>query len=280
MSVDVLPQRVSSFSVLMSVYYRENPSYLHESLNSVFSQSLQPAEIVLVKDGPLTKDLDIVVEEFAGKYQNLKIISLPVNSGLGTALNEGLRHCSYDIVARMDSDDVCKPDRFEKQIGYMNQHPEIDVCSAWIDEFQTDISNRISTKRLPETNNEIFEYGKRRCPINHPVSVFRKCAVFAAGGYLPYPLFEDYYLWARMLVRGAKFYNFQESLLWFRTTPSMFKRRGGWDYAITEIRLQFLFVGIGYIGFGRFLKNVIIRFSVRIMPNSIRTFIYKLLLRN
>ena len=280
MSVDVPMQKAPSFSVLMSVYYKENSSYLRESLSSVFSQSLQPSEVVLVEDGPLTKDLDTVVEEFATKHPNLKIIFLPVNSGLGTALNEGLKHCSYEIVARMDSDDVCKPDRFEKQIGYMHRHPEIDVCSAWIDEFQTDVDNIISTKRLPETDKEIFEYGKRRCPINHPVSVFRKSAVFAAGGYLHYPLFEDYYLWARMLVRGAKFYNFQESLLWFRTTPSMFQRRGGWNYAITEIRLQFLFVGIGYIGFGRFLKNVIIRFSVRIMPNSIRTFIYNLFLRN
>lgn len=267
------------FSVLMSLYFKEKSFYLRESLRSVFEQSLPPDEVILVEDGPLTDDLYAVVKEFADKYHSLKVVPLPVNGGLGKALNEGLKYCSYDIVVRMDTDDVSKPDRFEKQVKFMESHPEIDVCSAWIDEFQDNIDNVVATKRLPETSAEIYEYGKRRCPINHPVAVFRKNTVAAAGGYMHYPLFEDYYLWARMLVSGAKFYNFQESLLWFRTTPDVYRRRGGWRYAMTEIRLQFLFVGIGYIGFGTFLKNLVIRFLVRIIPNKLRSFIYKHLLR-
>lgn len=267
------------FSVLLSLYSKENPLYLRDSLESVFSQSLRPDEVVLVEDGPLTSELYTVVMEFKKKYDKLKVISLPVNSGLGKALNEGLKHCSYDIVVRMDTDDVSKPNRFEKQVKFMDSHPEIDVCSAWIDEFNGSIENVVATKSLPETSAEIYEYGKKRCPINHPVAAFRKKAVAAAGGYMHYPLFEDYYLWARMLVSGAKFYNFQESLLWFRTTADVYRRRGGWRYAMTEIRLQFLFVGIGYIGFGTFLKNLVIRFLVRIIPNKLRSFIYKHLLR-
>lgn len=267
------------FSVLLSLYSKENPLYLRESLNSVFNQSLFPDEVILVEDGPLTDELHTVVKEFEDKFLNLKVIPLPLNVGLGKALNEGIKHCSYDIVARMDTDDVAKPDRFEKQIKFMEQHPDIDVCSAWIDEFQESTDNIVSTKYLPETSSEIFEYGKKRCPINHPVVVFRKKAVIAAGGYMHYPLFEDYYLWARMLVAGAKFYNFQESLLWFRTNPDVYRRRGGWRYAMTEIRLQFLFVGIGYIGFGTFIKNLLIRFIVRIIPNNLRSFIYRHFLR-
>lgn len=267
------------FSVLLSLYYKENPLFLRESLVSIFSQTLFPDEVVLVEDGPLTDDLKAVVDEFAQTYSVLKVVSLPVNGGLGKALNEGLKHCSYDIVVRMDTDDISRPYRFEKQVSYMEAHPDVDVCSAWIDEFQGNISNVVTTKCLPETSEEIYEYGKKRCPINHPAAVFRKHAVLAAGGYMHYPLFEDYYLWARMLVAGAKFYNFQESLLWFRTTPDVYRRRGGWRYAMTEIRLQFLFVGIGYIGFGTFLKNLSIRFIVRIVPNNFRTFIYKNFLR-
>ena len=165
----------------MSLYYKENPEYLKESLNSVFGQALPPDEVVLVEDGPLTDDLYTVVTEFSDKYPVLKVIPLPVNGGLGKALNEGLKHCSYDIVVRMDTDDVSKPDRFEKQVRFMECHPEIDVCSAWIDEFQDNIDNVIATKRLPETSAEIYEYGKKRCPINHPVAAFRKKAVVAAG---------------------------------------------------------------------------------------------------
>lgn len=267
------------FSVLLSLYYKENPLFLRESLVSIFSQTLFPDEVVLVEDGPLTDDLKVVVDEFAQTYSVLKVVSLPVNGGLGKALNEGLKHCSYDIVVRMDTDDISRPYRFEKQVPYMESHPDVDVCSAWIDEFQGNISNVVTTRCLPETSDEIYEYGKKRCPINHPAAVFRKHSVLAAGGYMHYPLFEDYYLWARMLVAGAKFYNFQESLLWFRTTPDVYRRRGGWRYAMTEIRLQFLFVGIGYIGFGTFLKNLSIRFIVRIVPNNFRTFIYKNFLR-
>lgn len=267
------------FSVLMSVYYKENPAFLDESLNSVFSQSLPPDDVVLVKDGPLTDGLEAVIEKYKTRYPALNVIPLTVNGGLGKALNEGLKHCKFDIVARMDSDDICKPDRFRKQIGFMRNHPEVDACSAWIDEFQINTDNIISTKKLPETSAEIYSYGKKRCPINHPVVVFRRGAVLNAGGYMHYPLFEDYYLWARMLVGGAKFHNLQESLLWFRTNPAMYKRRGGWKYAVTEIRLQFLFVGIGYIGFGTFIKNVFVRFLVRIMPNNVRSFFYKYFLR-
>ena len=267
------------FSVLLSLYIKEQPSHLIQCLDSLFSQTLLPTEIILVKDGPLTAELDAIVFDYAVRYPVLKVVALPQNQGLGRALNEGLKHCSYDIVARMDTDDIAKPERFEKQIAVFQKHPELDLVGAWIDEFENTPQHILSVRKVPETSGEIYEYGKRRCPINHPVAVFRKKAVAAAGGYMHYPLFEDYYLWARMLVSGAKFYNFQESLLWFRTTPDVYRRRGGWRYAMTEIRLQFLFVGIGYIGFGTFLKNLVIRFLVRIIPNKLRSFIYKHLLR-
>ncbi|MFT0349328.1 glycosyltransferase, partial [Bacteroides thetaiotaomicron] len=124
------------FSVLISVYNKENSLSLRQSLTSVFRQKLPPTEVVLLKDGPLTEELDKVIAEYVMRYPELKIVSLPVNQGLGKALNEGLKHCSYDLVARMDTDDIAKPDRFEKQIRVFQEHPELDVVGAWIDEFE------------------------------------------------------------------------------------------------------------------------------------------------
>ena len=270
---------LSPFSVLLSLYYKESPDFLYQSLASIFDQTAIPTEVVLVKDGSLTGELEKILLGYQQKYSSLKIIPLPQNQGLGRALNEGLKHCTYDIVARMDTDDIAKPNRFEKQLSFLKAHPEIDVVSSWIDEFEGTIDNIMSIRKLPETPEELFQYGKSRCPVNHPVVMFRKSSVLRSGGYQHFPLFEDYYLWTRMLMNGSKFYNIQESLLYFRTSPDMFKRRGGLKYALTEMRLQYCFYKLGYIGFYQMLKNDILRSVVRVMPNGLRSFIYQKVLR-
>ncbi len=267
------------FSVLLSLYHKESPIFLRESLESVFCQSLLPDEVVLVEDGPLTPELDEVVEYFTDRPPEMKVIVLKTNGGLGKALNEGLRHCTYDLVARMDTDDICKPERFAKQVDYMEKHPDVAVVGAWIDEFQGDKNHVLTTRKLPESHDEIYEFGKKRSPMNHPVVMFRKREVEAMGSYQPFPLFEDYYLWVRMLLGGCRFHNLQESLLYFRFSPDMFKRRGGMKYAWVEVCLQWMFHSMGYIGGRTLCTNITIRFLTRIMPNSLRSRIYKKLLR-
>lgn len=267
------------FSLLSSVYYKENPLIFQQSLDSIFSQTILPSEIVLVEDGVLTEALYKVIQDYSSQYPIFKIVALPQNQGLGRALNEGLKYCSYDIVARMDTDDIAKPDRFEKQLSFLETHPEIDVVGSWIDEFEGSIDNILSVRKLPETPEELFQYGKSRNPINHPVVMFRKSAVLRSGSYQHFPLFEDYYLWVRMLMNDSKFYNIQESLLYFRTSPDMFKRRGGLKYALTEMKLQYRFYTLGYISFYQMLKNDIVRTVVRLIPNSLRSVIYQKVLR-
>lgn len=267
------------FSVLLSVYIRELPENLNQSLYSIFCQSLQPDEVIVVEDGKLTSELYEILDLYKQKYTIFKTVSLPVNQGLGKALNEGLKHCSHALVARMDTDDIAKPDRFEKQVKIFQKHPEVDVVGSWIDEFEGDISHVVSVKRLPECHEEILCFAKKRNPINHPVVMFRKGAVLAAGGYQHFPLFEDYYLWVRMLMNGAKFYNVQESLLYFRSSPDMFKRRGGLKYVGTEVRFQNFLLRSHFISFPRYVQNVIIRVMTRIMPNRWRTFLYRKKLR-
>lgn len=266
------------FSVLLSIYIKEQPVYLKESLDSLFKQTLPPDEIVLVKDGPLTHELDKVITEYQSQHPTLKVIPLSKNQGLGKALNEGLKHCSYDLIARMDTDDIAKPDRFEKQIKVFQEHPEIDICSAWIEEFEGTPDNILATRKLPETHEEILKYAKHRCPINHPVVMYKKSAVLKAGGYNGFP--EDYRLWINMLMTGARFYNIQESLLYFRFSSAMVKRRGGWKYAMADAKSQWDFYRTGFLNLPDLIYNITVRISVRIVPNSLRSFIYKKFLRN
>lgn len=267
------------FSVLLSVYQKEQASYLRQSLESIFAQTLLPDEIVLVKDGPLTDMLDQVIEEYCQKYSMIKIVPLMTNQGLGKALSEGMKHCSYDLIARMDTDDISMVDRFEKQVNIFKKNPEIDVVGAWISEFEEDIDNIVTIRKLPETSEEILKFARQRNPINHPVVMFRKSAVLKAGNYQDCPFFEDYYLWVRMLLNGSRFYNIPQSLLFFRFSSDVFKRRGGWNYARHELHFQKKLWDMKFINGVCFCKNVSMRFISRIIPNHMRMLLYKKVLR-
>lgn len=272
---------MTDFSVLLSVYHKENPDYFALALDSVFSQTRLPAEVILVEDGPLTASLDKLVEGYEKKYPCLKVVKLPINGGLGNALREGLKYCNYSLVARMDTDDIAKPNRFEKQVAVFEQHPEVDVVGSWVDEFLTERGPElpVSQRRLPERADELRKFAKRRNPINHPSVMFRKEAVMAARGYLDFPLLEDWYLWIRMMTHGANFYNIQESLLFFRTSLDMYMRRGGWKYAMGEYRLRREMLRLGFICTAEFVLEVPLRFAFRIVPSGVRKYIYKLLFR-
>ena len=165
------------FSVLIAVYAKETPTHLEQSLESIFHQDLPPDEVVLVEDGPLTADLDEVVARFKAQHEALQIVKLPQNQGLGLALKVGLTHCQYDIVARMDSDDLSKPHRFSKEMAWLEAHPETDVVGSWTDEFADTSGKVISTRRVPETHEALLRFSRYRNPMNHPTVMFRKAAV-------------------------------------------------------------------------------------------------------
>ena len=267
------------FSVLMSLYWKERPEFLRQSLNSVLHQTVCPQEIILVEDGPLTPELYEVVNEFVGRYPIISVVKLSKNGGLGNALNEGLKHCTYDIVARMDTDDIAKPNRFERQLNYMERHEDIAASSSWIDEFIGSTDNVVSRRATAESPAEIREFAKSRNPLNHPSVIFRKRAVEAVGSYQHFPLFEDWYLWVRLLNKGYKLANIPEALLWFRTSADVYKRRGGWRYAMDSARFQFTLRRMGFISLPTAVKNSLMRGVVYVMPNSIRGWIYSGLLR-
>lgn len=272
------------FSVLISVYYKEIPRYLDRALQSITDdQVLKPNEIVLVKDGTLTKELDEVIEKYQKNYPNLfKIVTLEKNYGLGKALNIGLKNCTYELVARMDGDDISKPERFKKQIDIFKENSNLDILGSWIDEF-IEIDGEIkirSIRKVPEKSNEIFQKLKSICAFNHPTVMYRKSKVIKVGSYLQEFALEDYYLWIRLAINGANMYNIQESLLNFRITEETFKRRGGLKLLKSDIEFQKKLYKIKFLTKTELIKNTIIYGLYRILPNKIRKYIQRKKMRS
>lgn len=262
------------FSVLMSIYYKEVPINLDKALESITDiQTLKPNEIVLVKDGPLTKELENTIDKYIKKYPNLfKIIALEKNYGLGKALNIGLENCTFELVARMDGDDISKPDRFEKQIEFMKKNPQVDILGSWIDEFiEKDNNIKIrSIRKVPEKNNEIYLKLKSICAFNHPTVMYKRRKVIEAGSYLQDFVLEDYYLWIRLAQKNAVMYNLQESLLNFRITEGTSKRRGGIKLLKSDLKFQRYLLESHFLTKSEYLRNIIIYGTYRIIPWKLR----------
>ncbi len=267
------------FSVLMSVYIKENPDYLRQSLDSILNQTVLPTQIVLVEDGPLTEELDQVIAEYKEKVPFLKLVPLKENVGLGKALNIGLEQCDYPLVARMDTDDIAVSTRFAEELKAFQTDPALSICGCHELEFDGDVTNVISKKAVPLTHEEIYEYAKKRNPFNHPTVMYKKQAVLDAGSYQHAMGFEDYYLWARMLMNGAKGRNLDQYLLYFRTGGDMFRRRGGWKYLKSAVAVKKKIHKLGLSSYGDYLSSSMAHVAVSLMPNGLRSFVYKKFLR-
>ena len=267
------------FSVLMSVYYKESPIFLKKSIESVLNQTIKPSEIVFIKDGPLTDELEEILDYYKEMYKGLfKFISFEENKGLGSALRRGIEVCSFEIIARMDTDDICVKNRFERELKELKER-NIDIVGSNILEFDGNINNVIAERVVPKTDIEIKNSAKKRNPFNHMTVMYKKSAVLKAGNYRDFLWFEDYNLWIRMIMSGAKMYNIQEDLVYARTGKSMFGRRGGKEYIRREYKMQKYMLKYKFINLPRFYTNVIGRTFVRIMPNKIREIFYIKILR-
>lgn len=268
------------FSVLMSIYCKEKSEHFHRSMRSIWDeQSVRPDEIILVLDGQLTQELYEAIDYWKAKLKSiLKIVLLDQNVGLGDALNEGIKYCSHELIARMDTDDISMPYRFERQLEVF-ENCDVDICGGWVAEFDRDENKIVSYRKVPERHCEVTRFAKKRNPMNHPTVMFKKSAVERAGGYQKMMWFEDYYLWVRMILTGAKFYNLQEVLLKMRAGEGLFERRRGLNYAKKEIELQKIFLKVGFINYFEFARNVVVRSSIRVMPRKIVRLAYRLLRR-
>lgn len=207
---------MEEFSVLMSVYHKENADYLRLSLASVFSQTRKASQLVLVKDGPLTTELEEVINEYQGKYPELYIVPLSKNEGLSNALNIGLSHCHYDIVARMDSDDICYKNRFELQIAEFERQPSLDILGSFA--TMIDESGKEHKTMTVPLSNEDIAHKVWTCPFIHPTVVFRKERIIAVGSYNAKagPRQDDYDLWFRCVASNLNCRNLGVPLLYYR----------------------------------------------------------------
>lgn len=240
----------TNYSVLMSVYKNEKPAELLKSIDSMLEQTIKTNQFVLVADGPLTNELDAIIENYDKKHPGLFcIVKLEENIGLGRALDEGIKYCKNELIARMDADDISLAHRCEKQIRLFEKDHNLDIVGTLIDEFYDEPTNIVSRRVVPTDHEEIVKFMRRRSPFNHPTVMYKKTALINAGGYGKMRRKQDLDLFSRMLNNNAKTANIGESLLLFRSNESNFKRRKSWSYCKSYIEVQYAIWKRGHCGF-------------------------------
>lgn len=267
------------FSVLMPVHKKDEPAAFRAAADSIFQQTFPPAEVVLVKDGPLPPGLEEMVAETQKKYGSaLHLVALPENTGLPGVLNAGLRHCSAEWVARMDSDDISLPHRFEAQFEYLKQCKDVDVLSAWIEDRDPKMEHILGVRKVPERQEAILRFAAWRNPVNHMAVIYRKSVVLDQGGY-PEHLrgFEDYGLWIKLLKGGCRFANVPEVLIRARAGDGLLERRRGRAYFLNELKFFDFGLKIGFFSFFQYSLLVSSRAFLRLLPRHWLKWIYFML---
>lgn len=268
------------FSVIMSAYQGNSPDYLETAIESIYQQTRKPKETIIVVDGPINQALNNILEKEKEKYQNIKIIRLEKNNGLAHAMQVAVNHATTFYLARMDSDDICLPDRFEKQMKCFEENPELSIIGGMISEFEGNPDNIISRRIVPLNDADIKKYMRGRCGINHVTAIIKKEDLLRAGNYQTSYLQEDHYLWARMILAGCKFKNIPDIVVNVRSGRDQFARRGGWRFFKSEVRMFWFMYKNKLISFGYFLYICTIRGIVQfLMPNKLRTWVYQKFLR-
>lgn len=271
---------MEKYTVLMSVYFKELPNRLEESINSMLEQSISPDEILLLEDGPLTKELYETIE----KYKNnkiIKVVSFEKNRGLGPVLADGVVLARNKLVARMDTDDISEKDRCEKQLKIFEKNPELAIVGGGVREFlNDDITDVVSKRNMPETYEEIYKYAHTRSPFAHPTVMFNKEKIIEAGNYRKCDLFEDYDLWVRILQKEFKCYNIQEKLVNMRVSKEFYARRGGWSYLKKIIKFKYDFYkNKKFYSLKDFIVSTSAHTVVCLLPGKLRYKVYIKLLR-
>lgn len=267
---------MAKLSVLMSLYIKEKPEYAKACFESLLKQTEPADEWVIVEDGPLSAGLYRLLDEYEREYPGLiKRLPLEKNQGLGLALRAGIPECSNELIARMDTDDIAREDRFEKQLAEFEKNPALDICGSNIDEFENDPSAIVAHRNVPATDAEIKQYQKRRDAFNHMTVMYKKKAVLNAGNYESCPLMEDTYLWVKMIQTGATCKNIEEPLVFVRIGRGMYERRGGLSYYKKYKEGRRKVYKTGYISWIDYYYTLLIQLVVALMPSNMRGWIYK-----
>lgn len=268
------------FSVLMSLYIKEKPEYAKECFESLLNQTVKADEWVIVEDGPLTSEMYNLLDEYQKDYPDLiKRVPLETNQGLGLALREGVLQCSNELIARMDTDDIAREDRFELQLKEFEKNPKLDICGSHQNEFEDNIKNTISKRDVPLNQEDIYKYQKKRSAFNHVTVMFKKSAVVSSGNYEDCPLMEDDMLWCRMMLKYCNCKNIDDYLVYVRVGKDMYERRGGFSYYTKYKNARYKILNLGYISMLNYYQTIFIQFVVCIIPNKLRKMIFIRFLR-
>lgn len=266
---------ILKFSVSMCVYKNDNPLHFEKALKSILFQTLIPDEIVLVVDGPVPFETEHIINKYEN-ISNLTVIRLLENVGHGEARRVALEHCSFELVALMDADDISVSDRFEKQVKCFENNEKLSVVGGNIEEFIGSIDNLVGIRNVPSNDLDIKEFMRKRCPFNQMTVMFKKTSVERAGGYKDWYHNEDYYLWIRMSQNDEVFMNLKDTLVFVRVGEEMYGRRGGVRYFKSEAKLQRYMLKREIIDVKTFVENILVRLIVQVLvPNKLRGFIFR-----
>lgn len=267
------------FSVLMSVYAKDLPSWGRQALDSVLSNTVKPTEIVIMVDGPVGAELQTVLDE-AAKNPLVRVISHPVNIGRGAALAIAVPQCKYELIALMDADDISRPDRFEKSLAVFTDNPALAVLGGQVQERDAETLAPLAQRQVPLTNAQIRKYLKTRMPFNNPTVMFKKQAILDSGNFQAFGLLEDYYMWVRVAAKGYEMANLPDILVDMRVNPALYGRRGGYNYFRMNKLLFDKMRELNLLSSWEYYYTLSIRFCVQVlMPNSMRSYFYRKALR-
>lgn len=273
-------------SVILPIYKQCKTNQFVDALNTIICQTQLPQELLIVADGPIPDELEEEVTNYQlevsrkGLPIEVSFLQLEDHGGLGMAMQKAVDAVKGDYIARMDADDICLPDRFEKQMKCFEENPELSVVGGQIAEFDGNVTNITGRRVVPLEHEDIVNYMKSRNGMNHVTTIIKKKDLIAAGNYQPFEWFEDYSLWVRMIQHGCRFKNIADDVVYVRAGKAQADRRGGWAYFRKEVSLFKCFLNQGFISRWRFIRNLFQRGVVRVlMTSSVRNLFYKNVLR-
>lgn len=264
-----------TIAVIMSLYKNDVVEYVRLSVESILNQTYRDLDLYLQYDGPIKPEVDAYLSGI--KDERVHIQRRAENKGLAQSLNDLLgivMPMGYEYIARMDADDISMPDRFEKQMAYFAEHPEMECLGTWAIEI-TSKGEEYFKKQMPETHEGCLEQFRKRDPMIHPTVMFRRSYIEKAGVYALDTFFgEDTMMWAQGFAAGCKMGNVPEYLFRFRLDDNFFDRRRGWKYAkgIWDLRYRVnKMLGFGIVAdFWAFAYA-----AAKMMPKFILNIIYK-----
>lgn len=268
---------VGGFTVLMAVYARDNPTLFKDAVESVLLNTLQANCFLIVVDGPIPPEIENVIASALGNPV-VQVLRLEKNGGLANALNAGLENIKTTWTVRADADDINLLNRFSTLAEYASSNPEITLIGSQIVETEPD-GSVVGVRHVPTKQADIIRFVKSRNPFNHMTVAVRTETVKQLGGYPHIYLREDYGLWAKIIAAKCAVANHPDVLVRATAGRDMFRRRGGFRYALGEIEMQRFLYGLRLKGWLEAVLHGIARSAVFLLPNEVRAFIYTKLLR-